>query len=435
MTIIDGYDITQKITGLGANIRAETPTGTINSTNKSFTTANNRIVPGSIIVTSDGTVTTAYSIVTDTGVLTLTAAPTSTLVIDYTYVDSTSLDIVENDYTALIAYSEAYVSGVTGKSYVTTTSSSEWFDLHLKDYDRRTDVDSGIIDYNSYATDTGYRFFVSNKPIVDVSKVIVTEYGLDFGKVWAYDGADYTDNTSEANSVEGTAFTLFPSGVVTDYAYLGASVRFTKFYVDLSTVGVGGALTATYYNGSSWSSLTLTDGTTELTSSGYISFTLPSDWSATTVNSVEEYYIRLKVGTEFSTNPEVLQIRTDSDYNINKFIDLKNIAVYKSTGEIVLRKEIPCEDYRKIRIDYTYGLGSSSVPETYKELISVIAAKQFVIGLLAGSYDNETSWTYRGTTATLGEPYTQFRESLSWLEKREKELYEVVGKVLILGDV
>lgn len=436
MTVIEAIDIVRRIQGVGTNVRAETPTGTINGSNKSFTFANERVVPGSVTVTSDGTATTAYTLVEDTGALTMTTAPSSTLVVDYTYIDTDTLDIVEADYDELISKAEAYVKAKTGKYYITSASKTEYFDVYQKDYDLRTDVDAGILEYAVNPTQRGYKFFVKNSPIVNVNKVIVTEWGVSWSKLWSYDGSSYTDNTTEANSVNGDEFELFPTGVVTDYAYLGCAYRFSKFYVDLHTVGVGGAITASYYNGSSWTSVTLTDGTSDLTASGYISFTLPNDFEKTTINSVEAYYLRLNVATQFSTNPKVLQVRIEQDTVIDKYVDLSSVAVYKNSGEIVLRNEVPYEEYRKIRVDYTYGLATGeSVPETYKELISVVAAKNLVNGIMGGSFTSETSWNYRGTSATLGEPYTQLGKSLEMLEKREQELLRVVGRVVVMGDV
>jgi len=435
LTIIEAIDITRRIIGLATNVRNEA-VGTGNSEETVFSLDNTRVVPGSDTVYLGGTATTAYTINEDTGVITFTSAPgVVAITADYSYVPVETLDIVESDYDDAIAKAEAYVKKVTGKHYVTTASATDWFDLNVKDFDKRTDIDTGILDYAYDFNDTGYRFFTTYKPIVNVSKVIVTENDVGWTKVWSYDGSSYTDNTDEANSVDGDEFELFVEGNTDDYTYLGSPHKFSKFYVNLHTVGVGGTMVAAYYNGSTWVSLSLTDDTSNLTASGYISFTLPNAFEKATVNGVEAYYVRLHPSVAFSTNPKVLQISIDNDYVINKVIDPKTVAVYKTAGEIILRKDIPNEDYRKIRIDYTYGLGSDSVPEDYKELISIVAAKGMITGLLAGSFDNETSWNYRGTGATLGEPYTQFRESLDRLTNREKELLSVVGKVVIMGDV
>lgn len=109
--------------------------------------------------------------------------------------------------------------------------------------------------------------------------------------VIADDGGVFTDYTDEANSTAAADVTLFPATPAIDDAfYFGMESSFASFYIDISTANTGGTLVWEYYNGSSWASVSVTDGTSDLTVDGAISFTKPSDWAVTTINSQGPFY-------------------------------------------------------------------------------------------------------------------------------------------------
>ncbi len=112
----------------------------------------------------------------------------------------------------------------------------------------------------------------------------------------AEDDAVFTDQTTEAN--EGTAddMDLLPAVpvLIEDKYYFGAQNPFGRLDLDVSTVGTGTyTLTWEYFNGSTWVALSgVTDGTTDFKTSGLesVTFTIPSDWAATTVNSQGPFF-------------------------------------------------------------------------------------------------------------------------------------------------
>lgn len=108
-----------------------------------------------------------------------------------------------------------------------------------------------------------------------------------------FDGAaTYVDNTAEARLDGGTAFTLLlDSG---DKYYWGFDVKAAGLRIDIATAAtVMGALTWEYWNGSAWTTLSVTDGTTGFTVDGNVSWTAPASWATTTVDSVLAYYVRV----------------------------------------------------------------------------------------------------------------------------------------------
>lgn len=135
------------------------------------------------------------------------------------------------------------------------------------------------------------------------------------GQVWQVDddgGPGYVDETTNANNDTDADWTIFPAVEATDdsvtigYASTFAQIRFDNAN---GTAGVGGTVAWEYWNGSTWTALSdVVDGTTGFTASvsdnQLVSWTIPSDWAATTINgSASLYYVRAKITGVYSTNP------------------------------------------------------------------------------------------------------------------------------------
>lgn len=131
----------------------------------------------------------------------------------------------------------------------------------------------------------------------------------------------FTDQTTAANNTTTNDMNVMrPSASGTpatnDAYYFGHREPFRMILFYLSTVGAGTwAYTWEYYNGSSWTALSgVTDGTSNYTqaapASGVnirrVTYTLPTDWYPTTVNSQGPYYYirsRLSSYTSVTTRP------------------------------------------------------------------------------------------------------------------------------------
>jgi hypothetical protein len=127
--------------------------------------------------------------------------------------------------------------------------------------------------------------------------------------------ATWTDITQAMRNPGDAAVNLFPSAErQNDVLYIGATELFDYLNMHLITPGImsGSASLPVweYWNGG-WVTLTATDGTNDgtgpLTQSGTLSWSIPTDWVATTVHGVIKLWIRLKItynaGDTYTTMP------------------------------------------------------------------------------------------------------------------------------------
>lgn len=135
----------------------------------------------------------------------------------------------------------------------------------------------------------------------------VLSHCLVIGAVYSTaNDSSFNDNTTEARLNGGTTFTLFPTPATTDRTYFGSSSTFANLTFDFGTVGTTATYVWEYWNGSAWTTLTVTDGTTNFTANGSVTFTIPGSWATTSVNSVTMYWVRVRyTGSAPSTNPLV----------------------------------------------------------------------------------------------------------------------------------
>lgn len=132
----------------------------------------------------------------------------------------------------------------------------------------------------------------------------------DFTQVWQVDDPAgvpaYTDLTTELGEATADDVQPFASpNTAGDHFYLGASERWTEAVLDVTTQGVDGTASWEYYNGTIWTALVVTDGTSDFTAAGEgtITFEPPTDWEAVAVNGVTKFYIRAVSDGAYSTLP------------------------------------------------------------------------------------------------------------------------------------
>ena len=119
------------------------------------------------------------------------------------------------------------------------------------------------------------------------------------------DDVGFTDQSVEARSEGGTPFNLLLTNVTAARLYIGMPTTFSRAKFDLATVGVGGTYIWEYWNGSAWTTLTVTDGTSGFTADGTVTWTIPSLWATTAVNAVTQYWVRIRASVTPGTNPTV----------------------------------------------------------------------------------------------------------------------------------
>ena len=126
-----------------------------------------------------------------------------------------------------------------------------------------------------------------------------------FNKVWTSQSSVFTDVTTAASN-PSLADTLMPS-LTDDAIYFGKTDAFDSLSFTVETVSTGGAIIWQYWNGVTWSNLTILNSTNPNFSSatGHIIFSAPSDWALTSVNSEASsyFYVRAILSSDFTTTP------------------------------------------------------------------------------------------------------------------------------------
>lgn len=172
-------------------------------------------------------------------------------------------------------------------------------------FGRTTGLVSGLSGNRTLA----YRKGVS--PFTTASFESVTAVVSDhdfFDKYWSYVSGAFTNDTTDAQDTESADTQVVSASG--DIVYLGKTDKFDAVSWDLSTVGSCAVACAAadweYYNGTTWTDLTLTySSNANFTGDGEIAFTAPSDWATTAVNGegTSYYYVRMNNGSSFSTAP------------------------------------------------------------------------------------------------------------------------------------
>ena len=144
----------------------------------------------------------------------------------------------------------------------------------------------------------------------------VLDHCLIIGRVLGYDGSSYTDNTSAARREGSNTFPLLPTASTAAHAYFahpgkiyaGGDIwrsAFRQLVFNLQTPGSNIQYIWEYWNGTTWSSLTVQDGTNNFTQSGTVSWVPPTDWSRTTISGYNAWWVRVRPSVSPSTVPIV----------------------------------------------------------------------------------------------------------------------------------
>ncbi|MCK4460990.1 MAG: hypothetical protein KAW46_04265, partial [candidate division Zixibacteria bacterium] len=101
--------------------------------------------------------------------------------------------------------------------------------------------------------------------------------------------------------------------------YLGMDRKFRYLRVLLSTVGVGGTLTYSYWDGANWIAFTPAGGNYDFDSSDRELLLwndydgTPGGWQKEALEDNERYWVKIQVSTVFTTGPVGSQITSISD--------------------------------------------------------------------------------------------------------------------------
>ncbi len=232
------------------------------------------------------------------------------------FIDRTSVEYLTGGALKTASWDRVATSNVgivrvaytTGTDFDTTDIGRDI--LHTGDSDRGTILDFNTTGSTKYVWIRPDSFAAANN--FDTGSGTMTVQNDTISQVWQVDNTTFVDESADANSTANADWTIFPTTEDTsDYVAIGYTQKFRKVIFDNAngTAGVGGTVTWEYYNGSTWASLSgVSDGTTGFTASvadgQVLTFTVPSDWAATSLNGSQSlFYIRAKVASTYSTNP------------------------------------------------------------------------------------------------------------------------------------
>jgi len=262
-----------------------------------------------------------------------------------------------NELTALYADSGLTRKFTRNNSLGASTGANAWYNwAHLTDESGYSiwKFDSNI----SYAVNTNNSMYMDDK-VFSYKGTAQAESITAFDSVLLYDGSDFTDNTTEAASEGGTAFTLLTA--TTDYIYIGHNATFTGIRFKFGTKGANNTLKVEYSNSSggytqlTTNENTLSDGTSNHRRDGAITFaSAPSDWDLATVNLLSKYWIRISTTTTpvtdatasavlpYNSVPTLLALSSQDvkdekwafcDYDIGGGSGSRLYATFKNTGD------------------------------------------------------------------------------------------------------
>lgn len=206
----------------------------------------------------------------------------------------------------------------------------------------------------AYNTTTSLRHLEVPIPAYEQGDLLIAVMSADTGTTQAWTGLDpntsaqyddggaFTNYTTESNNTT-TADTFFipVAPAVNDAFYVGGSTPFTAAWFQFSTQGAGTwTITWEYWNGGSWTALSgVSDGTTgfkaAVTIPVAVTYTMPTNWASTTVNSVSAYYIRGRVSafTSITTRPVGTQVFLQSGWQqLFSSSNTSNLAVLYKTA-------------------------------------------------------------------------------------------------------
>lgn len=160
---------------------------------------------------------------------------------------------------------------------------------------------------------------------------LISYHGF-FDKYWSYSGGVFINDTIDISDVDnsntigsGTVNDTQMLSSVDDTIYFGKQTKYDAISWYLNTNGVNGIVVWEYWNGTSWAKINKFLGVANpsFTSTGYVTFIPPNDWSTTIVNSeaTPYYYIRARTVKNYTTAPAGIQATTVSWINWVSTVD------------------------------------------------------------------------------------------------------------------
>lgn len=337
-----------------------------------------------------------------------------------------SNEVSTDDIDLFIVEADAWIDAYTRKTYNSPSSYTDYFSVNESDWNIRPRDGGQLVSTVPFDISKD-NFFLRHGRVTKISNV----WGLNKSStvnVYSYDSASgtYTDNSEEANSVSGTPFQMV--SVEDDILYVGLPYKFLAITNVLFTLGTDGVIVTEYYNGSSWTTITVTEDTANakhFLASGKLSWDLPKNWELTTINNLEAFWVRFRVTTDFTVKPTMTNAYLDYNTVISREFN-HNEFTWNDKGKLLFRTFAFAPDMQVVRIDYFAG--EDSVPTLIKELSGTIAGIKALVNRIGASFDDVTGSEVGDIRIQKGEQWTGFDQTIKQLKAKKKELLDHIGR-------
>jgi hypothetical protein len=140
----------------------------------------------------------------------------------------------------------------------------------------------------------------------------VADYSTNVAGVLLFDGAKYK---SKSGGIGRYPTNVSLGNTSSSVLYLGHWQKFFELNFTFSAKGSGWDGTWEYWNGSSWASLSVNDGTLQFSKDGTVKFVPPLNWKWSKINNMcGGYWIRVRTTTAGSIIPVASSIKKESYY-------------------------------------------------------------------------------------------------------------------------
>ena len=132
----------------------------------------------------------------------------------------------------------------------------------------------------------------------------------------------------------------------THYLYVGYYKPFKQFYIELGTANTeANELSFEYWNGTAWTALEVIDESEGWTKSGFSYFIMPEDWAENTVDSIDNFYIRLQPSVSHSVGTTIqgLGVLFSNDLDLEGI--KSNIVTKLNSGNSWIEKHEAAKKY------------------------------------------------------------------------------------------
>ena len=259
---------------------------------------------------------------------------------------------------------------------------------------------------------------------------VLPQYSTDTGDTW-------TDHAGGAYNVVGTTVVktiTIPSGILrltnTESAATAAATGYEALIVTSTTAESGIVTSDDVYRTSGITSTQVSVADVKLhILRAYGEARLATGRPPGTEQTTEYYWGNNKRALFLDRSPI---ITLDSLTIGTQDITTTYVDVVKDTGQIILkntaetlkftmpRNEVPPTDARNITTTYTWGY--FAVPIWYNRLVELYAARMILTQQTGGTFDDVTSYTIGDVSASKGEPYTNIRQTVFYIDKEINEI-------------